>query len=199
MKILVDVDGVVVDLVAPILDKLNEKFGTNIEHEDIRTWDFFSHKSTYELLSPEQKKYVQELMCEPGMASNVELIPGVKEALETLVKHGCEIVFLTAPWKDSKSWIDDRTKHLNETLGHISKEIIFSWNKEEVDGDLLIDDNPAFLRLWLHKNNKPWKKGHQVLLFKQPWNEDTNIDGFSYMDGWKDAILGNTVALRILR
>lgn len=194
MKILVDVDGVVVDLVAPILDKLNEKFGTNFEHEDIRQWDFFSSHSTYDLLRPEHKVFVRELMCKPGMASDVQLLPNVKETLETLVKHGCEIVFLTAPWKDSPTWIEDRTKHLHKELGHISKEIVFSWDKENTPGDLLIDDNPAFIQKWAQKH-----LSSIGLVFSQPWNEDS-CDEFKRIKDWKDPKLGHIVAMkRILR
>lgn len=198
-KILVDIDGVTVDLVKPILDRVNGQFTTNFKHSDIRTWDFFSSKSTYNLLTEDQKAFVREIMCEPKFASNVELIPGVVEALQNLKDRRCDITFLTAPWKESPTWIDDRRDFIVSKLGHISQDIIFSWNKEETPGDMLIDDNPAFLRLWLHKNYKSHKWYDQVLLFNQPWNEDNNIDNFTVMNGWNDPILHQTLTRRILR
>jgi 5'(3')-deoxyribonucleotidase len=200
MKVLVDIDGVTVDLVKSILTRLNQKFGTDFKHEHIRTWDFFSSKSTYNLLSEEQKQYVREIMCEPQFASNVDLLPAAKKGLEKVKRNGCDITFLTAPWKDSPTWIEDRRAHLTKELGHISTDIVFSWNKEETPGDLLIDDNPAFLRLWLHANHKAHKQGDQVLLFNQPWNQDNNTDNFTVMNDWNDPILLNTIfAHKVLR
>jgi len=202
MKILIDIDGVTVDFVSKILERLNKQFGTEIKHEHITEWDFFSNKSTFELLTEEQKKFTRDLMCEEGFAGNVELMPHVKETLEALVKNGCEVVWLTAPWNSSKTWVEDRTKHIHETLGHISKNIIFEHNKEEIEGDLLIDDRPENLLKWIEKNYKGHKShAHQVLLFKQPWNEKLGEKhSIPFLNGWKDKKLSHTVlAHRIFR
>lgn len=203
MKILVDVDGVTTDTVKKILTRLNNHFGTNFKHEDITMWGFFgSPKGTNpdSFLNEEQQIFVQNLMAEPGFVRDLELIPHVEEVLLALSKRRCEIVWLTAPWPHSETWIEDRTAMIHEKLGHISKNIVFSWNKEETPGDLLIDDRPEFLVQWLEKNYKGYKWGHQVLLFKQPWNEITGKElNLPFMDGWKDPILAQTIACRVLR
>lgn len=200
MKILVDMDGVTVNMVDKLLNKLNGHFDTNFKHEDITEWNFFSEGSTFALLTEEQKQFARKLLDEPGFCRDLELIPHVDEILSGLVKSGCSVTWLTAPWKTSKTWIEDRKAMVMEKLAHISTDIVFSWNKEETPGDLLIDDNPEFLLKWINKNFK--NRAHsQVLLFKQPWNANFGEDNkIQFMDGWKDKVLSHAVvAHRIFR
>lgn len=203
MRILVDIDGVTVDIVKKILTRLNAHFGTNFKHEDIVMWGFFGSPQATNpnsFLNEEQQRFIQALMSENGFVRNLELIPHVKEELEKIVNNRCEVTWLTAPWPHSETWIEDRTAMVKEQLGHISTDIVFSWEKEKTPGDLLIDDNPEFLLKWLEKNYKGYRTGHQALLFKQPWNEVKGKElGLPFMDGWKDPILARTIACRVFR
>lgn len=181
MKILVDVDGVTVDMVTKILKAINWEFGTFYRYKDIRDWNFFSEGSNYDLLTNTQKQFTRTLLDTPGFCRELELIPHVNETLSKLVQHGHEVTWLTAPWKSSETWIDDRREMLLEKLAHVSSDIVFSWNKEETPGDILIDDSPEFIKKWLTKNSG------RTLLFRQPWNEDFGVKhNFTFLDSWKD-------------
>ena len=180
MKILVDIDGVSGDLVGEVLDRLNERRDMKFTHEHITEWNFFHPDS--DIFNDEELADVNEIFCQEGLTNEIKLMPGIKETLEKLVKEGHEIVWLTAPWKLSKTWCYDRTVWIERELGHISKNIIFAWNKECIPGDILIDDNPEFLMKWKKHNLMG-----QTILFKQPWNIKVGKEqGLHFMNDWND-------------
>lgn len=188
-------------MVSKIIQALNDAFGANFKNDDITEWNFFSEGSTCTILTQEQQNFVRHLLNEPGFCRDLKLMPHAEEVLSQLSKSGCKITWLTAPWKTSPTWIQDRTDMIMEKLSHISTDIIFSWNKEETPGDLLIDDNPEFLLKWLNKNYKAHIHGPQIFLFKQPWNIKFGEEHkLSFLDGWKDKKLAYAVVMhKVLR
>ena len=180
MKILVDVDGVTCDLVGELLKRLNKRLGTMFKHDHITEWDFFSEDS--EVFTEDEMLNIRDIMKEEGLVNESPLILGAKETLEKLKARGHEIVFLTAPWKHSKTWCFDRIQWIEREFGHISKNIIFAWNKECIPGDILIDDNPEFVMKWLNSN-----PNSQAYLFRQPWNiEEAAKQDLKMLYGWED-------------
>lgn len=184
LKILVDVDGVVCDLVGEVLKRLNNRLGSSFTPEHINKWDFFDKDSG--VFKESELQHIREIFAEEGLTNESPLIKGCKETLEKIAADH-EIVWLTAPWEDSKTWCYDRTKWIKRELGHISKKIIFTWNKEEIVGDLLIDDNPDFIKRW---EDNLYNCNGRGLLFKQPWNIQIGIDNsFVFLDDWEDSML----------
>jgi len=184
MKILVDIDGVVCDLVGEVLDRLNKKIGTKFKHDHITEWNFFHENS--QVFTEDELKVVKEIFNQEGLTNEVSLMPGAKEILEELSAKGHEIVWLTAPWKHSKTWCYDRTLWIERNLSHISKNIVFAWNKEDIPGDILIDDNPEFIEKW-RKNNTGL-----TFLFRQPWNIKVGLENdMKFLNDWNDKILNH--------
>lgn len=189
VRVLVDVDGVIVDSVKKMLSKVNSRFETKYTHDDIVIWSFFGGpgKVNPDSFMPiEHQLYIHEIMEEPGFAGDMEFIEEAREALSFYKDYGCDIVLLTAPWSKSKTWQEDRTGHLQPHLGHIYSEIIYSWDKENTPGDILLDDNPAFIEKWAAKH-----LGSKGLIFDQPWNR--NHTGFERIKGWKDRRLAEII------
>ena len=146
LKILVDVDGVACDIVGEVIYRLNERLGPNYINEDITVWDFLHPQC--DILTQNEKLNVLDIFREEFLCQVVNVIPGIKEKLKELKDDGHEIVWLTAPWKQSKTWCYDRTIWIERHFGDISKNVIFASHKEDVPGDILIDDNPENLRKW---------------------------------------------------
>ncbi len=193
-KILVDIDGVSCDLVGEVLDRLNKRLETKFKHDHITEWDFFNPDNN--IFTEDELLNIRDIFKEKDLCFQVNLIDGVKETLEELQKDGHQIIWLTAPWRDSPTWCYDRIRWIDKHLGHISKNIIFAWNKEEIPGDILIDDNPEFLKRWEDKNF-----GKKTLLFRQPWNIKVGKENnFTFLNGWKDETLKHTIfTTRIFR
>ena len=185
LKILVDVDGVSCDLISKVLDKLNDRNHTNYCHDDITTWDFFTSGTT--IFSENDLNVIRDIFCEEGLTKNISVMPGLLNALEKVAADGHEIIWVTAPWKLSKTWVYDRTIWIEKELGHISKKIVFTWNKELVEGDIIIDDNPEFIKKW---EAVPMNCNGRGLLFKAPWNIKVGIDdAMVFLDNWEDSML----------
>src|SRR3990167_2168837 len=182
-KILVDIDGVMCDLVGEVLNRLNKRLGTKFKQDKIKEWNFFAPESV--IFTEEEMRHINEIMKEEGLTNECSLITDAKETLEKLKEQGHEIIWLTAPWKHSKTWCYDRTLWIERELGHISKNTIFAWNKEDIPGDVLIDDNPEFIMKWQNKHSS---KG-LAYLFRQPWNvEKGEKEELVFLDGWKDML-----------
>ena len=117
----------------------------------------------------------------------VRVIPGIKEKLKQFKDAGHQIIWLTAPWKQSQTWCYDRTIWIERHFGDISKNVIYASHKEDVPGDILIDDNPENLR--------KWKTAHpdgEAILFRQPWNV---FESMSFISGWDDSKLDTYIVM----
>ena len=123
LKILCDIDGVSCDLISELLIRFNKRLGTNFKHDHITHWDFFHPDS--DVFTEDELKVVREIFNEEGLANEVAVMAGLKTALEKVVADGHEVIWLTSPWKESKTWCYDRTIWIERELGHISKKIIF--------------------------------------------------------------------------
>ena len=161
MKALVDVDGVVSDFVGGLLSRLDE---AGQDHGiDIET---LGPRHMFDYMSPAVEQVAHDIVSSSGFASNLPVIKGAVDGVNNLINLGYKVVFVTAPWKPSKTWCYDRHWWLRQ---HFPSEcdIIFTSAKEHVVGDILIDDYLPYLVKWTLAH--PSKKG---LVYDQPWNRD---------------------------
>lgn len=184
MKYLIDVDGVVANLLKYTLECLKKDIDLPApEPEEVEILDFF--RSEDSPLNEIQRRYVRSLMGAPGTALQFELLPGAQEAINKIVDHYHEVVWVTAPYYNSRTWPSDRMSWLHKNFPNVPRDnIIITHNKYHVPGDIFIDDNPHKVLAWKKHNSG------RALLFDQPYNRSfTNLERFDW--SMLDDLLGN--------
>lgn len=155
MDILIDVDGVVADFVGGLLDAIN----SSLKATDITVYWMF------ELLSPEERKQATSIMSEPSFWRCLRPIDRAIEGVEKLREAGHSILWATHPWSCCRGWCDARRDWLYQHFAADDDEILFGSAKYRIAGDVLIDDNPKFIKSW----QIAYDKGC-ALLYSQPYN-----------------------------
>lgn len=166
MDILVDVDGVVADLVTLVLERVNKATNSSVKYDDITKFYFLDPK--HKILTKEQSEVARAAFSEPGLVESLSVIPGSQEGIQKLREHGHDIIWVTSPWKDSKTWCWERTRWLKEHFDAKSDDIIYASRKEKIPGKVFIDDRAKNVETWQSK------MGGAALLYDQPWNQDCN-------------------------
>ena len=78
-RVLVDLDGIVVDLLRPWLDAYNRQWGDSLSVADITT------PRLAELVRPECGREVYDLLAVPRFLAGLEPLPGALEGLQRLL------------------------------------------------------------------------------------------------------------------
>lgn len=157
MPVLIDVDGVIANFCGAVALYIEDKFNLKIDQSkiygDVRNeagglWD------------DECEAFIRS----DGFALNLEEFPGAVDAVkEIMEKH--EVVFVTSPYGESKTWCYDRYNWLNERFDITRDDIIFCRDKRFVQGVSLIDDRFENIQDWARFNNR------MGILFDRPWNK----------------------------
>lgn len=156
--IAVDMDGVLVEQVVPVLSKLKREMGVDLSKDDITDWEC-------PIGSTNIKAEIERAQLEEEFVREMPLIEGAKEVLEVLSRE-FDIVIATGrqpctdPW--SHEWLKKHgipyTRLVNTRAS----------GKTLPDVDLLIDDYVGNVEEFI-------RNGHarrQAILFAQPWNKD---------------------------
>ena len=133
MRILVDMDDTIEQLLQAWIRGANEKYGRDTKYEDALSWDV---SKAFPGLTFEQ---VYSIPLEPGFWKTVEPIPGAAEALQRLMAAEHEVYIVTAtPYE---SVFEKMRDHLFRHFPFLSwKQVIITMNKQMIRGDVLIDD-----------------------------------------------------------
>jgi 5'(3')-deoxyribonucleotidase len=108
---------------------------------DFCAWDIFQG------LSAEESALVWREIDRPGFARALVPKAGALDALESLRSDGHEVVAVTSP-HFGPNWMHERAQWLTQVAGFRREQIVFASNKAYVTGDLLVDDNPCYVRAW---------------------------------------------------
>lgn len=171
MRFLIDVDGVVADLVSHILNRLNHEFPKlDIPMlADIQS-DLFSLETSP--LPVEALKYTLDWITTPGFGKDLPLIEGALEGIEKIRKSGHDIFWVTAPWWGAPTWEHDRRHWIAKHFSDNHEKVIFAHAKYVCAGDIFIDDRIKNINEWSAHN-----RSGLALVYNQPWNSQKK-----YMD-----------------
>jgi len=145
LRILIDIDSVVADTLPYWLDRIGKDTGVYAKIEDITLWEM-SKCPPLNQLTPKQ---IFGVLQDPGFIENVPPMPGVAEALKKLMDQGHEIYLLTArhgpvSMPETLTWVKKNLPFLNP-----EKQIIFCYDKNLIQGDIIIDDKAETLEKYL--------------------------------------------------
>lgn len=133
MRILVDMDDTIEQLLVAWVNVANARFGTNVTCEDVTDWDVsrafpgVSHDEIYGIIS------------EDDFWKNVEPVPGAAEALKRFIDRGHEVYVVTVtPHEQVKSKMENV---LFKYFPFIDwSHVIITSKKQLLKADILIDD-----------------------------------------------------------
>lgn len=135
LKVLVDMDDTMTNLLGSWLDRLNKKHGTDVSYEDVTCWDmcvFFPSLSKEEVFAP---------LHDDTLWEDIRPIAGSVRCLNQIIKDGHEVFVVTASHYNTVK--PKFEKVLLEYFPFISWDnVIITSKKQMIKGDILIDDAP---------------------------------------------------------
>lgn len=178
MRIGVDIDGVISDSYPLWLQELNRHYGKDIPFID----DYDMHVA-FDVTSEDMNNFfetnIERLLMMP------EPIPGAKEGIETLLREGHEVIYITARTPEQKDltvrWFALREIHHEHVLftGFGSKvDFVKEWGIE------------AFIEDY-HVNAKSIAEcGVPVFLLNASYNQEELPSGITRCHSWNEIITG---------
>ena len=140
-------DGILVNMVPPWLEKYNELTGESVTEESRLLWDCVEFVKYPDVLLG--------LLTQPGFFRNMNPYSGAIEYTQRLMDEGYDVVFVTTPPRTSEYAIKDKRLWIEEYFPKFDlNNIIFCDRKELVRGDILIDDSPHNISKWKKVNPK---------------------------------------------
>ena len=156
MKIALDVDGVLADVIESWLDYSNS-IRPKISKSDITDWDFWKkfQINRYDF-------YMELSSC----WKNWDSIPPTEENLSLVTKKLSElgqVDIVTARERSTDSFVKSWLNHHDISYENYVS-VIDGPMKAQLDYDIFIDDSPLNAQKFLKQNKK-------VILYSQPWNQ----------------------------
>jgi len=161
MKIFLDMDGVIVNLVSSLLKKYNKDYHDSVKPEDIKS--FGIHK--YVKINRAIYNYFKL----PGMfGEELEPFENAISVIKMIAEEYPQTYILTTPHDSSETCERDKKNWVRKHLPFFNtKNIIFSHHKHLLSkpGDIILEDKPLDLKRW--KDN-----GGISICYNQPWNQE---------------------------
>lgn len=168
--LLIDQDGVITNWYGKFCELLTKM------HPDIPA---INHKDVKEFMMPLNfdKRYherINEVIDAPEFYQNMDLITGVKDAINLLEEH-FTVFICTSPLISNLNCATDKMQGIADSLGaEWLKRTIITYDKTVIDAVALIDDKPE-----IHGAHTPtWTHVH----FRHPYN--AHIKNEFEIDGW---------------
>jgi 5'(3')-deoxyribonucleotidase len=164
MRIFLDMDGVIVDLMAGWMPYLNLTTGKDLKVEDVNMWGL---EKVYGI--PFSK--IRKPLHRASFWEDLPPYPGAVEFVRELHNSGHEVYISTAPFPSDKCmwgkkmWVEDHLPFLP------ASRLCILHDKHLLQGDMMVDDKPENLAKF---------EGLRVI-FSQPWNLKLNP---GMMESW---------------
>ena len=171
MRILLDLDGVVVDFMNPWLKMYNYLTGENVCLQDIH-----SFKTSNYVGDPYTLRQIKDSV---GFIRNLPPLPGALEGVEELLKKGHEVVFVSngtnciTSGHEKRDWLK---YYFSKTWKF--PPLVHTYHKYLVRGDCLVDDDP--------KNFENLDPSTTPLLWHYNFNAD--VKGFTRIYDWSNLL-----------
>lgn len=154
MKILVDMDGIAVDLLPVWLREYNASYGDNLRVDQITQWE------THKFVKPECGKHVYTILNRPGFFDYLPPIPGAVEAIKTLAQVH-DVRFATHP--PGADAARGKIEWIKRHFGWNQDHVFLCKDKSWIGADWLIDDCPYTIEKWANA-------GRNIATIYHPYN-----------------------------
>ncbi len=185
MKIGIDLDDVLADSLPHYVQALNRRFGLSIDLADA-AWRIFDRFPR--IPRREAHSFFSELI-EDGFFSSRPLLPGAKEAVESLAEEGHRLFIVTGrATRDAattREWLEQvgLLRHFNAVV-HNGMEPVSRYKSvvaSRLQLDLFIEDELAVATA-VAESATP------VLLFDRPWNQGALPDTMQRVRSWTEVL-----------
>lgn len=162
-RVLLDVDGVLADFLAPSLPVLARLTGRTWAESEFKTWDIF------DTVPRQYEKPFFDAVNTPGWCLN---IPVFEEAVAGVarLRELADLYVVTSPMNHVPTWMFEREQWLREHFSIPHKRVVHTSAKFLCLGDILVDDKPANILAW--EAEHPNGIG---LLWDQPYNQNIQV------------------------
>ncbi len=166
MKIAIDIDGVLLDIIITYCEIFNRRYGTNYKKNDVIKWDFFNDWNIDEETG---FKIFYEIYAD---SRNVPFIDDDAPKIMKRLNELYDVDIVSARLPEYRSSIVEKLNFHNVREGIQYIELILLHHKPydvklKQNYDIYVDDNPNLV--------EPIKKleSRTLLLFDQPWNQNS--------------------------
>ncbi len=172
MRILVDLDSTVADLLTPLLALHNAENNDDLTVERITSWNILEH------VKVGTAPAMEALFARPGLFAKLEPLPGAIEGVQALAAAGHDVYIVSAV--EHAPGFSEKAAWVHQHLPFISKRrLILAHDKHLISADALIDDRPGTA-----KAMREAQPNALVCGIMYPYN--ANSDAFHYLaDGWE--------------
>ena len=173
MKIALDVDGVLADVIIPWLDHSN-KIRTKISKHEITDWDFWKKLDIdrydfYDELSSCWRNWIDIPPTEVGLCD-------LTEKLSELA----HVDIVTARERSTDQFVKDWLRHHGIKYDRYVS-VISGPMKADLDYDVFIDDSPLNAAKIIGNKKR-------IFLYSQPWNSNMDEDQISRISSLSEAV-----------
>ena len=180
MKIAIDIDGVLLDIMVTYCEIFNAKHNTEYTKEDVTSWEFFK---SWDIPEKDAFEIFYNLYTD---SMKVPIID--KEATEIMHRlNNCHDVYIvTARSPEYRAPIIKKFRFHNIFKGIHYEDLILLHQKPydiklSLDFDVYVDDNPNLVESIKDMADK------KLLLYDQPWNQDLILyRNIKRVFNWKD-------------
>jgi len=186
MKIGIDIDDVLADSLPHYTRAFNQRFGLQIDLADA-AWRIFDR---FPRISRQEAQDFFSGLIEAGFFSSRPLLPGAKDAVESLAEDGHRLFIITgrAPQDEAitRSWLTHvgLLSHF-EAVVHKAREPVGRHKSGAASGlqlDVFVEDELAVATAVA-------ETAIPVLLYDQPWNRGVLPDNVRRVRSWTEALI----------
>ena len=182
LKIGIDLDGVVFDIMTPLVQHYNIDFDDNMTVEEQTDWEF--SKCRYK-----NPKLVYNYLHDPRIQYEAPVEPFAVEALQEILNmENVDVCFATAT---SRCVVHAKISRLETMLPSrkYSYGFFIGHEKTRLDCDLFLEDQP-------NQVFKMLQEGRRVIVFNHPWNQKM-IPPINFHDSWRLSDYGTWQGIRV--
>jgi len=173
MKIALDVDGVLADVIVSWIE-INNQNRTKISKNDVTSWDFWKQ------FNIDRFDFYSELS---KCWENWNEIPPTEKNLQEstkLLNQNATVDIVTAREQYTDTFVKNWLNHFNISYDNYVS-VIDGTMKADLDYDLFIDDSPLNAEKFTLKNKK-------FLLYNQPWNQTIQLKNVNRISNLFDVV-----------
>ena len=159
MRIIMDMDEVLVDFLNPLLAKHNERYNEKVTIDDLTEWELPSK--------------MKSIFCEPGFFLELPPAFGGIEGMQYLKREGHDVIIATSP-SESQFIARDKLLWIKILLPDFLDNLFITHRKQIIPGDIIVDDCPKYLKesIATHKivMHRPYNQGIEGIRVRN-WQE----------------------------
>lgn len=158
LRILVDMDNIIVDMTPRWLAMYNRDHHDNVTMEDLKTWHISKHVKIGDK--------IHDYLYQERFFLDAPPMNGAIPTLRCLQEEGHHVVIVSAPsWPgnsatDKITWVREKMPWFNK------RDIFLGHHKFMVKGDVFIDDSPENIRLY----RQEWGPAARIMTIVHPFS-----------------------------